>query len=201
MGDGERDPLEGKRQRVNDERSIDHLVWADRGQGCPVKRGEIFRLKTCHIEITRTLRTRSAGKWIWFAEFTRSYSDSLLWLLDRKGGYTTDPAQALRANDDPKAATLDQLSAEERTPGTPEPPEPEAVPSHEIGTYDLDRQAQLRRQLEREQDQAAFRDQPVGVQLLRLSQLARSRHVDISADERVIERRINAIRRRLDAAA
>jgi hypothetical protein len=78
-----------------------------------------------------------------------------------------------------------------------DPPEPERVPDHEIGTYRHDMVAQQRHQFDLAQRRKAYESQPLELRLARLRRMADESHVDISAEERVIERRIAALERKL----
>lgn len=67
------DPLAGKRKQIN-EGELESLLWPDAGGGPPVTKGDIFKLRSCHIEITKVHRVMPKGKAHWRAEFTR-YED------------------------------------------------------------------------------------------------------------------------------
>jgi hypothetical protein len=91
------DPLAGQRQAVNT--GTDELRWPDRGNGCPVKPGQSFSLRTCTIVIRRTWRVPARAGWSWRATFVRHFRDRRLWLLGRSTGYTDRAAFAIRAWD------------------------------------------------------------------------------------------------------
>lgn len=191
----ERDPLVGQREAINAGRKT-RLVWADKGdgKGWPVEIGQVFNLRSCHIEITHRHRIHRNGKWTREAEFVRYEKNAdRVHLLGKSGGYTTRAELAMQAQDDPDAATLVRLE----TPGEQREPEPEGVPPHEIGNYAIDSQAQARRQRELAQDRAAFDALPLEDQLRQLSDLAKERHVDISSDQRVVKKRVEAMKRKV----
>lgn len=84
--------------------------------------------------------------------------------------------------------------------------EPEKVPDHVVeqlpstvaakARYEEQRREERKRRLEEQ------RDLPIELRLARMRKLAKESHVDISAEERVIQRRIEAIERKLlDEAA
>jgi hypothetical protein len=136
------DPLAGQRRAIND-RETERLLWPDEGKGCPVEVGEVFKLATCHIEITRCQRVQRGREWLWRSEFRRIYGDGGVFLLSRAGGYTEDPKLAMRAQDDPEAGTVtgDPL---ENPRNTESPPEPEAIPPHEVATLPTSVAARVR---------------------------------------------------------
>lgn len=127
------DPLAGQREALNQGR--DSLLWKP-GEKCPVKVGDVFELRTCGIEITALHKIRTRGEY-WGgtrAEFRRIMPESRSYFLGKRG-YTHNPEEALKADDDPTPATLDVVSPdarEERHRSQGEPPEPEAVPPHEV---------------------------------------------------------------------
>lgn len=81
------DPLAGQREAINNS-EIEYLLFDDEGKGCPVKPGDIFKLRSCHIEITRCHRVQAKSVWKWRAEFRRQYPEPQRHLR-RNGGYTT----------------------------------------------------------------------------------------------------------------
>lgn len=151
------DPLAGYRERINEHPEVREIDFPDpvpdpntagrrRGRGCPVKRGDIFKLRTCHIEITSTRRLLVDGRFVWRAEFVRSYADKEMQFLhhgagDDERGYTSDPDFALAACDDPDAATIVQLNSP-RNLGPP--PEPESIPSRQVAELPTTVAAQAR---------------------------------------------------------
>jgi len=190
-----RDPLAGKRQAIN-EGEIDVLEWRDEGKGCPVEQGQVFELRACVIEITSVRRLkRGRSDWVWRATFrrtVRAHSDRPH-LLKPRGGYVSDARSAMQSGEErPRWEVI----SGDLVPSGP-PPEPEAVPPHEVRELPTSVAARARfEELKREEVQAE-RELPLPARLARLRQLAREKHVDISAEERVIERRIVAIERKL----
>jgi len=141
-----RDPLAGQRDAVN-KGLVSALYWPDQ-KGSPVKVGEIFALRSCHIEITQCHRVRKGGELVWRAGFTRFGRSSDKPYLLGHSGITTDPRYAIRAQDDPNPGTLDRpLDREEREPAhlnQGEPPEPEGLPAAEIASLPTSLEAQQR---------------------------------------------------------
>lgn len=126
-----------------------------------------------------------------------------LYLLDRKGGYTSDAGQAMRAQDDPEAPTIDGADSHElANRNLSAPPEPEAVPPHEIEHYTGSVLSRRRYDDEMSQLRLELASKPIELRLAYVRQLARENHVDITGEERIIERRIAALERKLiDKAA
>lgn len=203
-----KDPLAGRREGIN-AGYVDSLLWPDRGQGAPVEQGKFFKLRTCHIEITRVHRVQQnaegGGKrWLWRAEFRRIFPEGGVFLLGKSGKYVRDAKEALTSQDDHVGATLDPIDPDDRSDAhraVGEPPEPEAVPPHEVGTYTGDALARRRYEHEMAQERHADAEQPLEVRLARLRQLADAKHVDISGEVRVIEKRVEKIEQRLGRAA
>lgn len=199
-------PLAGKRQGIN-EGEVYSLVWPDTGDGCPVEVGQVFNLRSCRIEITKTHRIQKkvdwefegepmwAG-WYWRAEFA-SYRRSVApQFLARRGGLTTDRKQAMATQDDPDPGTLRVIGEDERDPvaatqhaALGQPPEP-AVPKHEVPNLQGSRDA--RQLYERDMAERRMLEANASLEdrLVRLREVAGQRHIDISSEMRVIEQRI-----------
>lgn len=129
------DPLAGKREQIN-RGELNSLQWRDDGNGCPVSVGQVYELRACWIQISKVVSRKVGSGFVWRATFDRRWKDmGRLWLLDRKGDYTEDPDQAMRAQDDPDASTLDRVDPDDRSDehrNNGEPPEPEAIPPAEV---------------------------------------------------------------------
>lgn len=128
------DPLDGLREGLN-RGTLQRLVWPAGAEGCPVKVGQVFVLRSCAIEITRTQRRREKGRMVWVAWFTRYRREGRPQLLRRGAGYTTNLRGGMKAQDDPNAATLSRVDPDERSEAhraAGEPPEPEPVPRGEV---------------------------------------------------------------------
>jgi hypothetical protein len=175
-----RDPLAGKRQAIND-RELMTLIWPlmvdGREQRCPVNRGDVFDMRTCSIEITRTERSRVSGTRVWLALFSRTEKRvDRPTLLSRGTGasYTDDPSQALGLSEDVfhgSALTIDAIEEDERSAAhknAGEPLEPEAVPPHEIKHYRGSRDAHQRHLLEMGAQRLAIEELPLSERLRRL---------------------------------
>jgi hypothetical protein len=196
-----KDPIAGQRQAVNDHKAAS-LLWVDSGQPCPVSVGDIFELRSCRIQITKTHRIKHGGQPKWRAAFDRyDRKSDRLHLLTATGDYTEDPDLALGLREDVHdAATLDPIAEEDRShehKNAGEPLEPEAVPPHEIPHYQGSVDARHNYLLEMSKERMAEQAEPLELRLLRLRQEARSRHVDISSEVRVIEKRIEAAERKV----
>lgn len=192
------DPLDGQRDKINSGDKT-RLVWKDAGETCPVEVGDVFELRSCSIEISKVHRAQSAGKVDWQAEFTRyERGGDRVRLLGISGGYTTSPEQAMRAQDDPDAATLVRLDA----PNLGPEPEPEAVPPHEIGNYTGDQEARQRYLLAVAEARAAHEALPIDQRMASVKRAAKERHIDLSPDEQVIKQRLSKMEHKVfDVAA
>lgn len=78
-----------------------------------------------------------------------------------------------------------------------DPPEPEKVPAREVQVLPATIAARVVYEREQQERRAAFREQPVEIRLAHLRREAAKRHIDISNEERVIERRITALERKV----
>jgi hypothetical protein len=197
------DPLAGKKQAIN-EGSAYSLMWPDTGKGCPVSKGELFELRSCRIEITKTHRVKKDRKWWHRAEFARYPKSTKPVFLARRGGLTPDRKQAMAAQDSPDPGTLRMIQDDERSPvaaaqhaALGAPPEPEAVPKEEIAAYEGSREARQRYELEVARQRAAEAKAPLEVRVARLREASAAHHVDISSEMRVIEQRVEAAERKV----
>lgn len=140
------DPLAGKREQIN-RGELNSLQWRDEGNGCPVSVGQVYELRACWIAINHVAHRKVGQGFVWRATFERRWKDmGRLWLLDRKS-YTEDPDQAMRAQDDPDASTLDRVDPDDRSDehrNNGEPPEPEAIPPAEVAELPSSVAAQAR---------------------------------------------------------
>lgn len=202
-----KDPLIGKREAIN-KGELYSLIWFDQGEGCPVESGQIFPLRACSIQITKTHRIRKkepwkyegeqlpAG-WYWRAEFETFWKISGTPYLARHGGTTSDHRHALRMEDEVESAgTLRAISEDERNEraglehgALGEPPE-SAVEDHLIPDLIGSREARQRYELEMAERRMQEATAPLEQRLVRLREMASLRHVDITSELRVIEQRI-----------
>jgi hypothetical protein len=213
-----KDPLAGRRDEINDGTAIS-LVWLDSGRGCPVKKGEIFKLRACSIEITVIQRFQKkldwnyndqpmpAG-WYWRAEFTTYRLLTRQRFLAKRGGTTTDRKQAMAVQDDPDPATLAVIAEDERDPvaatqhaSLGEAPEA-AVPHHEVPSYEASVEAAQLYALAHGERRVVEAEAPLEERLASLREASRTRNVDITSDLFIIEQRIERAERKvLDGAA
>lgn len=184
------DPLKGKRAQIR-AGELDHLNWPDDGNGCPVEVGEVFALRNCHIEITSVKRVQKgkgeSSEWVWLAFFDTYHTERPYLLSSR--GYTTSPHQALKAQDDEHRFASQEVDGQ--------PPEPEGVPPHEIGTYTGDRDARHRYLLAIAEARAAHEALPLEQRLASVVRAADEQHIDISKDAQVIKQRLSAMERKV----
>lgn len=172
-----RDPLAGKRQAINDH-ELSTLIWplivGGSEQRCPVAKGDVFNLRSCQIEISRTERSKVKGVRVWLALFTRTYKrvDRPVLLSAGTGApYTDDPKQALGLREDVfhgSALNLDAIEEDERSDAhknAGEPPEPESVRPHEIRSYRGSRDAHQRYLLEMGAQRMAIEELPLSERL------------------------------------
>lgn len=183
------DPLAGKREAIN-ARQIHVLHWPDTGQGCPVKEGELYPLRSCAIEITQIRRIkRGRGEWLWQAHFRRMYRASRPYLLAAKGpgdeghGYVRDEKGALAAGntDRPEWTPIEG----ESMPSGP-PPEPEAIPPHEVEELPSSIAARARFHQLRSEDIERNLDRSITAQIREARVIARRRGVDVSEETALI---------------
>jgi hypothetical protein len=198
------DPLKGRRQAINNG-SCSPLFWPDHGQGCPVDVGELYSLRSCGIEITRKERTRKDGKWVWRADFIRYRRCSDKPYLLSKSGITTDHRFAVRAQDDlERAGTIDAIDQDDRSDAhrnAGEPPEPEGIAPEDVADLPTSLEARQRYELQRAEVRRAEAQAPLSERIQRIHIQARQRHIDISPEIRVIERRVGAMERKVRGEA
>lgn len=186
------DPLAGHRERINENHRLDSIAWEVKV--CPVEEGQIFKLRTCHIEITRKKRQREFGRSVWRAWFRRSYPEGRVYLLAKSAGddghgYTSDDDAALDAQDE-GATTIATVDPLDNPANLTVPPEPEAVPPHEISTYTGSALARRRFEHEVERERVEHANSALEVRLAAVRVQARRYHVDITSDVRVVEKRL-----------
>lgn len=204
-----KDPLAKRRQRINEGEAYS-LIWTDTGIGCPVDVGQVFQLRACRIEITKTHRIHKKqawefeGEWLdagwyWRAEFDTYWKTAKTQFLARRGGITSERRQAMPQQDSPDPGTLHLVTDDERDPvaaaqhrALGEAPEP-ALSDHEIRELRGSREARQRYELDMAERRMAEASAPLEQRLARLREMAGNRHVDISRDLRVIEQRVAAI--------
>lgn len=190
-----RDPLEGYREAIN-EGSITVLVWVDDGKGKPVEQGQLFRLRSCHVLITRIERKGpKGGPWVWVAHFDRLNPDRVN-LLRHGRGYTADEKEAMKVHDAPvaEALTLVELEPDPKEPGGAEalasqrqdPPEPEAVDPREVANYSGSEIARRRYDREMAEQRLALEQLPLHERLRRFLELAEQQGVDVNRQVRAI---------------
>lgn len=194
------DPLAGQREAIN-RGEVERLLWPDEGKGCLVDVGDIFKLRTCHIEIVRRRRVQSGRNWFWRAEFTRRYPEGRVHLLDRKGSYTDDPEQALRAQDDPDAATIFTAEPMENPQNLSAPPEPEAIPPHEVATLPSSVAARARFEALRQHDEQQRRVCQLSDKLRSLQRRAERDGLDLGPEIDGVALAIADVERRVVAKA
>ena len=204
------DPLAGKRQAINDG-GLTTLTWPmeSKTDPCPVAVSEIFRLRSCTIEITRIERTSHKGKRTWIALFTRypHHADRPLLIPASGDGYTSDPSRALGLKEDvfhESPPTIDAIEEADRSPehkNAGQPLEPEAIPHQVVKASRGSRDAHQRFVLEVGAERVAQQAQPLEIRLARLRASSIGRHVDISGDLHVIEQRIEKAERKVERAA
>jgi hypothetical protein len=207
---GARLHLEDLRQAINDG-EMTTLSWPmeSKDDPCPVELGAIFDLRSCTIEITRIERTRGKGRRTWIALFTRypHHADRPLLIAASGDGYTSDSKRALGLNEDvfhEAPPTIDTIDEEDRSlehKNAGEPPEPEAIAHQVVKGSRGSRDAHQRFLLEVGAERVAEQAQPLELRLARLRANSRGRHVDISRELHVIEKRIEAAERKLERAA
>lgn len=172
------DPLAGKRAEINaGER--DSLMWADNGTGCPVQLGQLFPLRSCAIEITRTHRVRKGRDWYWRAEFRRVHTDNRPLYLHRVTGYTHDERQAMPAPELKADAPAEARGSggwgvevpEHERPDLSVVAEPEAVQPHEVADLSASREARQRYEQAQAEAAAAFAALPLSERVRRLELL------------------------------
>jgi hypothetical protein len=69
-----KDPLAGRREAIN--RGETEVLVFPGDSVCPVDRGEVFALRSCHVEITHTQRKLIKGEWRWEARIARHLPDT-----------------------------------------------------------------------------------------------------------------------------
>lgn len=165
------DPLAGKRTAIADG-ELAVLTWPDDGSGCPVEVDQVFPLRRAAIQITETRRTKGKGGFYWVAHFELFRTDTdKVRLLNRRGdGYTANPREAMAGTGEEHGSTtivstepLDLAANEYQRP-----PEPEAVPKHEIANYSGSKLARARYEAQMAEDRLALDELPIAVRMRRL---------------------------------
>ena len=198
------DPLAGHRETINEGRtSVVFLKPMGKELKSPVEVGEFFVLKRCGVEVTRKEKIRKDGEWVWKIDFMRIRKASKPKLLKRGGGYTHDPDLAMRSQDDiQNAATLSVVAPDDRSEAhraAGEPPEGEALDDVEIWNSAASQRARERYALLQFQLRAEEREEPLVERLTRIAREAKEQHIDLSGEERVIEKRVRAMEAKLNA--
>lgn len=196
------DPLAGVREQIN-EGELDVLVWPDDGTGCPVEVGQVYPLRSCAIEITGTRRfQRGRGSWFWRATFERIYPSRRVYLLAARGagdeghGYTTEKGALESGDERPEWEPL-----EGDTVPVGSPPEPEAVPPHEV--KDLPTSIASRRRYEEQHQADLERDlsRSLTSRVREVVIRAQRSGVDVSDEVAQIEEAAERARRKVQRAA
>jgi hypothetical protein len=198
------DPFAGHRESINEGRaSTVFLKPLGAELKSPVEVGEVFVLRRCGVEVTRKQKIRKDGEWVWKVDFLRIRKASKPRLLKRGGGYTHDPDLAMSSQDDlQNAATLSVVTPDERSEAhraAGEPPEPEVLDDVEVWNAEASQRARERFALLQHQLRAEEREEPLLERLTRIAIEAKEQHIDLSGDERVIERRARAMEAKLNA--
>lgn len=196
--------LPGEREAINQGR-CSSLLRPDDGEDCTFKPGEEFKLRSCRIVIRKTHRIKRDRKRHWRIEFDRYVKDRLYLLARGAGdgrGYVDNPDLAQRAQDPIAQDQPDGPSPGERDAGIVggnrrEPPEPEAVPPHEIPNYTASKEARAAYERQIEEERARQRELPLGQRIANIKKLSAERHLDISGDLTVIEQRVEKVERKL----
>lgn len=188
------DPLKGKREQIR-AGELDHLNWPDDGNGCPVQVGEVFALRNCHIEITSVKRVQKgkgeSSEWVWLAFFDTYHTERPYLLSSR--GYTTSPHQALKAQDDRHRFASQDVAGQ--------PPEPEAIPPHEIAALPSTVAAKARFAALKQQEDQQRRMRQLSDKMRALQKRAEIHGADLTAEIDEVERLLLDVERRLPAAA
>lgn len=195
-------PLAGQREAIN--RGEQHrLLWPDDGKGAPVKQGETFKLRSCSIEITRVHRVQKGREWMWRAEFTRHVPYRPVFLArSATHPYTEDPDQAIRSQDDTiNASTLYAADPMDNPLNVRTPPEPEAVPSHEVATLPTTVAARARFEQINREDTEKRLDRSMTSKLREVRIRARQVGADVSREMEVIAEATESARRKVRKAA
>ncbi len=165
------DPLAGQREAINN--GAESLLWPSvdpetgRALACPVKRGDVFELRTCRITITQVHRLGRAQGWQWRAGFlrTKRVAADRVHLLAKRGGYTDDPRLAL-------SATEQEGDWREVPENLGPPPEPEAVPPEIVAELPTSVMAVANYERVQAERRAEFEALPLSEKVRRLEQRA-----------------------------
>jgi hypothetical protein len=195
------DPLAGYRDAIN-KGELDRLLWPDTGQGKPVEEGDIFKLRSCHIEITRVHRVQPRARgWCWRAEFAR-YVPSGPPKFMGKSGETTDARFAMRAQDPVDPLTLTDLGERpDAHVNLGPPPEAESVPAAEVESLPSSIAARRRYHELHDEDIQKRLDRSLANQLREFRIRARHLGVDVSEETEQVADAIAGMRQKLGAAA
>jgi hypothetical protein len=197
------DPLAGVRELIDEDPDLRVLSWPaqtevrKRARPAPVAKGEVFTLRHCSIEFVRVYRTRHHGRFVWVGEFVRTWHEAEVSILargsgdDGEHGYTADADLALAAHDDHIESTLAPLDSP-RNLGPP--PEPEAIPSHQVRHLPSSVGALARYEEEQIERRAAYERLPLDARLPALRRRVAERGPD--AESRANAKRIRGRLRR-----
>lgn len=183
------DPLAGRREAIN-ERRIDVLVWPDDGTGCPVEVGQVFRLRTCNIEITRVSRLMKPARWK--ADFRRHFREGRPRFMKYGHGSSLEEREGMVSGEEWGATTLQTvINPEDR--GRKDnlrvdagPREPELVPADEIPDLAESRKAQLRFEQEMTRRRLDLDCEPLSRRVARLLALHESGEVNLNREFKAI---------------
>jgi hypothetical protein len=193
-----KDPLAGFREEINaGERDV--VTWPDDGKGCPVEPGELFRLRSCSVQVTHTKRVQRGRSWLWLAHLRVLKPDRAQLLAKGRGdghGYVTDARASIGSG-----AQVEEHDDQGTFLRLAEAPEPEAVPRGEVKNLPTSVAARARFEEARQEDIRRNLDRSLASQLREVGVRARNTGVDLGSEYEELEDVLVRMKQKVQKAA
>lgn len=198
-----KDPLAGFREEIN-AGDRDHVTWPDDGSGCPVEQGEVFRLRSCSVQVSHTKRVQRGRSWLWIAHLRVLKADRVQLLAKGKGdghGYSVDSRASLGGGDIDGSTTLVSLEPLENPQNLGPPPEPEAIPRGEVRNLPTSVAARHRFEEAKQETIRQNLDRSLASRLREVGVRARNTGVDLGTEYEELEDLLGRMKQKVRQAA